>query len=311
MSVLADWLASPAPEAAVEIAPGFVSIATIGRRADAWASGAHAIEPLPPGAVAPTLTEPNLVDEQAVAAALRAALDRVSPRPRRVGLIVPDISARVSLVRFDRVPARRDDLDQLVRWQVKKAAPFPVDDACISYLPGASEPGGGGEFLVVLARRSVIREYEGVCERIGLHPGLVDLSTLSLLNLQLAGGGMPTGDWLVVHLRPEYTSVAILRGPDVMFFRTRLADDADSLADLVHQTTMYYQDRLGGHQFSRVLIGGEGRDPSELAEVRRNLDARLGIASSSIAVPSGVSRAETLAPVMGLLRRAATEAGVA
>ena len=59
------------------------------------------------------------------------------------------------------------DLDQLIRWQVKKSTPFPVDDACLTYTAGANYA-GGREFIVVVSRRETIREYEGVCERIGI-----------------------------------------------------------------------------------------------------------------------------------------------
>ena len=66
-------------------------------------------------------------------------LERVG-RPRRIGLIVPDPIAKVSLVRFEKVPARAQDLDQLIRWQVRKAAPFAIEDAQVSYVPSVLAP---------------------------------------------------------------------------------------------------------------------------------------------------------------------------
>ena len=62
-------------------------------------------------------------------------------------------------------------------------------------------------------------------------------------------------------MRPDYTSIAIMRGGDVIFFRNSAEGDERRVADLVHQTTMYYQDRLGGKGFSRVLVGGIGQAP--------------------------------------------------
>src|SRR4030095_6544978 len=150
---------------------------------------------------------------------------------------------------------RREDLDQLVRWQVRKAAPFPIDDAAVSYSPGVRTTDGGGEFVVVLARREVVREYETVCEELGLHAGVVDLSTLSVLNLYLASEP-PQGDWLTIHMRPHSVSMAIVRGEDLIFFRN--GGEGEELADVVHQTAMYYQDRLDGQRFVRVLFGGIG-----------------------------------------------------
>src|SRR5262245_52819560 len=132
MSLFASWLSSPAPDAAVEIAPDRVSALVLGRRGVSTTVQAHATEPLTPGAVAASLTATNIVDPGAVATALRDVLSRVGGRVARVALVVPDTVARVSIVRFDRVPSERDDLDQLVRWQVRKAAPFPIEEAVVT-----------------------------------------------------------------------------------------------------------------------------------------------------------------------------------
>ena len=128
------------------------------------------------------------------------------------------------------------------------------------------------------ARREVVAEYESVCDEAGIHAGLVDVATLSVANLYLASGP-PAGDWLIVHIRPEYTSIAIMRGSDLIFFRTRAEGDAEPLADVVHQTAMYYQDRLDGHGFSRVFAGGRSRlaggvEAAFVAGARPNMDAQ-------------------------------------
>ena len=51
-------------------------------------------------------------------------------------------------------------------------------------------------------------------------------------------------------------TLAILRGPHLIFFRNRAAETDGTLADLVHQTAMYYEDRLSGGGFARVLLAG-------------------------------------------------------
>jgi len=157
-------------------------------------------------------------------------------RPKRVGVVLPDSVARVSLVRFDSVPARAADLEQLVHWQMRKAAPFRLEDAQVNYVPGAKVGDGGREFVVTLARRDVIEEYEGVCADVGARAGLVDLATFSLINIVLASSRTPpSGDWLLVHWTPDYSTLAVIRGADLIFFRSRLHEGEADLADLVHQ----------------------------------------------------------------------------
>ena len=281
MSILTSWLASPPPDAALELAPDAVSGAVVSARGSDATVQSFAVEPLPAGALVPSLTGQNLPDRPAVISAIRAVVDRIG-RPRKVALVVPDLITRVSLVRFDQVPSLREDLDQLIRWQVKKSAPFPIEDASLSWTPGAQSIDGGYEFVVALAKRDTIREYEEACESAGLHAGLVDLSTFSVVNCYLAGGRVPTGDWLLIQMRPDYTSIAIMRGGDVIFFRNKGEGEGDTLADLVHQSTMYYQDRLSGQGFTRVLVGGTGRPGGDLEMARRGLEDRLGVPVETI-----------------------------
>ncbi len=315
MTSLTSLREASTPSVAVDIGAARVSAAAVEWRGRQAVVAAHASEPLPNGAVVPAITAPNIRDRATVAAALGRVFDRIG-RPRRVGLVIPDIAARVSLVRFERVPARTQDLDQLVRWQVRKAAPFPIEQAQVSYVPGLAHP-DGQEFIVSLARRDVVEEYEQVCADAGAHAGIVDLATFNIVNAVLAGSELPpatAADWLLVNVAPDYASVAILRGPHVIFFRSRGADADATLADLVHQTVMYYEDRLSGGGFGRVILAGStsvpGVDPEQM---RRTLEARLATtieaidprAAAAITDRIGAAPAllDTLAPMIGLLLR--------
>jgi len=320
MSIFTSWLASPPPDAALELAPDSVSGAVVSARGSDATVQSFAFEPLPAGALVPSLTGQNLMDRAAVVAAIKAVIDRIG-RPKKVALVVPDLVTRVSLVRFDQLPASREDLDQLIRWQVKKSAPFPIEEASLTWTPGSQAIDGGHEFVVAVARQDVIREYESACESAGLHAGLVDLSTFSVVNCFLAGGRVPTGDWLVVQVRSDYTSIAIMRGADVIFFRNKGEGEGDTLADLVHQTTMYYQDRLSGQGFTRVLVGGTGRPGGDLEMARRGLEERLGVPVETID-PTRVAMLTDritvtrdvmarLAPLVGMMLRTRQETAAA
>jgi type IV pilus assembly protein PilM len=312
MSIIANWVAAPPADAAVEIAPEAVSAASLTIRGSEVVVQGYASEPLPAGALTASLTAQNVADRRAVAAALQSVIGRLGTRPRRVALLVPDLTARVSLVRFDKVPARSSDLEQLVRWQVRKSAPFPVEESVLTFAPGA-RTADGAEFIAVLARRAVMRDYETLCEEQGMHAGLVDLTTFGVVNLLLAGDALPAGDWLVVHVRPEYTSLAIMRGDNMIFFRNVSGGDPETLADAVHQTTMYHQDRLSGRGFSQVLLGGAGRSAAALDAARRSLEARLGAAVRPIDISrllgsagggaASTDRLAMLAPLVGTLLR--------
>jgi type IV pilus assembly protein PilM len=312
---LFSWLASAPPDAAIEIAPDGVSIAVLGSRGADSVVQAYGTAELNPGAVVPSLVSSNIVDRAAVAQALRVACERAGHKPRRAALVIPDVAARVSLVRFDQIPPRRDDLEQLIRWQIKKSMPFPVEEAAVTHARGARTD-IGAEFIVVAGRRDVVAEYEAVCDDAGIYAGLVDLATLSVVNLYLASG-TPSADWLIVHIRPEYTSIAIMRGTDLLFFRTRAEGDAEPLADVVHQTAMYYQDRLAGQGFTRVFAGGRSRLPGGVEASCREIETRLSTSVEPIdptTMAPLVDRIQVtprqgaaLAPLVGMLLRSRRE----
>jgi type IV pilus assembly protein PilM len=275
----------------------------------------HSSQPLPAGAVEPGLNAVNVHDAAALTQAVRAALDAVTPRPRRVALVLQDAVAKLSLLRFDKIPSKAQDLEQLIRWQMRKTAPFKVEDAQVAWVPGIPLPGGGREFLVTVARRDIIESYERACVEAGAYPGIVDLASINLINAVLAAQGTASpSDWLLVHAAAEYTTVAIVRGGDILFFRTRPVEGDDDLAGVVHQTAMYQEDRLGGGGFSRiVLAGASARGPEAAERLRRDLEERVGTHVEPLdfrgavalrdRITAGAELLDSLGPAIGVILR--------
>lgn len=311
----ATWLASPPPSSAVEVSSNRVAALTLAPQASGLMVTGYASEPLPDGAVEPGLNNVNVHDPAALSTALRAVLDRLSPRPKRIALVLPDTVAKVSLIRFETVASKIEDLDQLIRWQVRKSAPFRIEDGQVAWAPGVALEGGGREFIVTLARADVIASYERACAGAGAHAGVVDLASFNLMNAVLATTPVEgTADWLLVHIGADYATLAVVRGSDLVFFRNRAAAGPTELADLVHQTAMYHEDRLGGGSFSRVVIAGAAlRGPDQAAWVRRSVEERLGSKVESLDFRSTVplhdrvsvppELVDTLAPALGVLLR--------
>lgn len=307
MSSLFSITEAAAPDVAVEIAAGRVAAALLERRGGQAAVAAHAVEPIPAEALVPSLTAANTHDRALVMTALNRVLEKVG-RPRRVALVVPDVVGKVSLVKFENVPARASDLDQLIRWQVRKSAPFPIEEAQVSYVYGLRSP-EGQEFLVSLARRTVIEEYEGLCAEAGAHAGIVDLATFNVVNAVLAAPGVPEGDWLVTNVAADSASIMILRGTSPILFRNRTADDEEKLADVLHQTRMYYEDRLNGAGLARAIFCGHGHGE----EFRQMLQERIAVPIEGIdprqaatltdRIVAAPALLETLAPLIGALLR--------
>jgi len=158
----------------------------------------------------------------------------------------------------------------------------------------------------------------------------VDIASLNLINSVLAAPGAapagdasrasgasgvtPTNDWLLVHVGPGYGTLAVVRGRELIFFRNRSTTADDDLADLVHQTTMYHEDRLGGGRLARVVLAGASSRGAEGAErLRRDLEERIGgpvetldfraAAALRDRIAAGPGLIDSLAPAVGVLLR--------
>lgn len=253
MSPLPAWLHTPPPTLGLHLDAHRVTAVSVDGAGASPVVRGLATATLPAGALAPSLVSPNVLQRDAVAQAIRDVVDRAGGRGRRVALAVPDTAAKVSLLSFEVIPSSARDLEQLIRLQLRKTVPFPVEEAQVAWTPGGQD--ATGTTLVVAAmRRDVVEGYEAACAAAGLHAGVVDLATFNVMNLALAGGeGLP-GDTLLVHVTGGYASIAVLRDGALIFFRTRQNDATEPVVDVVHQTRMFYEDRLRGSGFTRVLL---------------------------------------------------------
>ena len=88
----------------------------------------------------------------------------------------------------------------------------------------------------------------------------------------------------------------------------------ENLADSVHQTAMYHEDRLGGGGFSRVVLSGASIRGGDGAErLRRELEERVGTQVEIVdfrgavavrdRIAAGPELLDSLAPAIGIILR--------
>lgn len=305
-----SWLAPSPPSVAIEIASRRVTVVELSRSGAGSVVSGHASEALSPEAVAPALGGVNVLHPAEVTDALRRALDRAGLRSAgRAALVVPDSVARVSLVPFEQIPAKASDLAQLIRWQVRKGTPFPIEEAQVSYFK-AHMSGTATTMAAVVARRDVIAQYEAVTAAAGVHAGIVDLASFNVMNSILGAGAAGAGDWLVVSLAAEATTVAILRGQELMFYRHRAAVEEEPLGALVHQTAMYHEDRLGGSQFARVWVCGAALAPGGAEQARKEITDLLDVPVEAVDIRPAAELRDRVGASPELLDALAAPVGV-
>jgi hypothetical protein len=168
------------------------------------------------------MTETNLADAGTFAEVLRAALERAGALTTdRVALVLPDPVARVALLPGPEVPGgRRAATEELLRFKLRKSVPFDVRDARLAFASSGSR--AADTVVVAAVYKPVLEGYEAACRAVGVHPGLVELSGLALLNS--AFGALPAADRLLVNWDEGYVTLLLARGewPLVRLGGTRL-----------------------------------------------------------------------------------------
>ena len=171
------------------------------------------------GAVTPGLKAGNFVDENAVTAAVRRALDGVvasgRERSRDVTVVVPDAAVRVLFLDFDELPSKAVEALPVVRFRLKKLLPFDADHAMVSYQVMSSTK-GSVQILAVAMPKDVLEEYEGVVLAAGYLPGAVLPSTLAAL----AGLEEDAAPVLVVNAGLGAVTTAIAQGGTLLLHRS-------------------------------------------------------------------------------------------
>lgn len=130
---------------------------------------------LPSGLVRPSPIEPNITDQAVLETILRAAFGSGKRRAVPIVLVLPDLCVRATVMEFDAVPARPAERDALVRWKLEQDSAFPLADTRV-----VSKQLAPKSVLAFAIRETVLHQYEGVCEAVGLHPVSMDIAGFRL-----------------------------------------------------------------------------------------------------------------------------------
>lgn len=198
----------------ISISPSFLSWVEVGGALSQPAINSSSIEPLPEGLVIPSFARENVSDPSA----LKELINKTIPSGKKNGTIsltIPDAALKISFLDFDELPRKREEVERLILWRIKKSIPFAPELAKVDYLINQNED-GGVDVIAAVASRKVVREYEKLLIDIGLKPKIVDVSLMNLLNFftdQLAGNFM----FLTVNHRS--ISIAVVAKGQVKLFR--------------------------------------------------------------------------------------------
>jgi type IV pilus assembly protein PilM len=286
------------PTLACEITPERVIAA---RKTDDGVSlDSYTARAIPAGVVVPRLGEANISNGDALKQAIADVLTTVGARTRDIVAILPDASVRIAILDFDTLPDKKADADGVVRFRLKKALPFDVDESVVSYDVFRSE--GKVQVVAAIVLASVLNEYEGIFRDLGYAPGFVVPSALAAL------GNVEEGEpVMVIKSDATTTTVAIVGNGQLLLFRTLENPSAgppkaEQLAEDVHSSMVFFEDTYN-MKVSRILVGGS----LEAENIGSTLESQTGVRVQDLVASRhlGAARpnfpASALAGVVGAL----------
>ena len=147
--------------------------------------------------------------------------------PRPIVLLLPDLSVRMTVLQLEQFPAQAEEQEALIRWRLGLEQLVPLAGAKIVW-QGFPSHGAGDEHshvvLVVAIQEAILKQYESLCESVGLLPQEVGVASFRLFNLWLkaSGGRKRLGrDLLWVSVSDGGLTCFVMQEGRLVFVRTK------------------------------------------------------------------------------------------
>lgn len=218
-------------------------------------------QPIPPGLVVPSLTEPNVADEQELASQLRSLLKKAGWRWGSLVLTLPDLSCRIGHHDFEEQKGTPPEIRQLLGWRLKDRLPFLIQEARIDHQPLPAQRNGARIFYL-LGREAVIAQYERVLTSVGLEPTRIITRGAALYRLQQAVG--VSGTRLLVVPGPSSLLFVFTEQGIPHLWRVILWNESYQSARLLRElqeTIAYLSERMGVRLTDGLILMGPVDDP--------------------------------------------------
>jgi type IV pilus assembly protein PilM len=258
---------------------------------------------LPEPALAISPAEPNVTRLDLLQAGFPKTVAN-GGRRAKAALVIPDYSARITVLDFDELPNDEDQRVALVRFRLRKSVPFPIDDAQVSYSIQSRDPAQKKlEVVVAAIARTVLTEYENVLRSFGFQVGLVVPSCLATVPICSAAAGTLSllaklsGNILSILLIQDQ-QIRVVRCIDLVSEESGVSDLSELISTLLQQTLAFAEDELS-QPVQRLILCGFGADSERMGVA---FEKEFGLSWTPLRSRFGIAAQEN-AGLMGLLEQ--------
>lgn len=172
---------------------------------------------------------------------LGAYLRQIAPpangnRRRAATVILPDRSARVTLMDFDTFPRKAEEQISLIRFRLKRTVPFDVDTAIVRYQT-RSRGGNKVDLTVAAVAVETLAPYEAAFRNAGFQPGYITVAALSAANLAAP-------NTITLRLNGPTLTLSHFEGSELALYRCLELQEGtfDEVLNVLEPTLAYLED---------------------------------------------------------------------
>ena len=224
---------------------------------------------VPSGLIRPSQKDGNVADTTALSTLL-SDLCRNAGCQGWVRVALPDPVFSLRTLASDELPAKREDAQRFLRWQMRELLPFPADEARLDFLPLGSGSDGRARAVCLVARDRILAEYERALAEAGLRIALLDARCITLA--QAASEPLQRGTAGLLAVGRTWTTLLLMREGQPRFWRTLhegvqgwTGGDRPRLFREVADSLTFCQESDGLEPVEEVALAGAGAWIAEVA----------------------------------------------
>ena len=307
-SLKSFFLNLPLPDAAFELAAGYLSGIRISRRSRS--ARGRFILPLDPGGFAASFDRANVTDAASLKERIAEGKERLGLTRGRISVLIPEPCVRIFILTVDSVPGPQAEREAFIRWRIGKQMPLVHEDLVITSV--VSRGGPSQTIMACMARRAVVQEYEELFADCGLSVGTVTVPSLGLINL--LGGEIGAAGGLLLNVEDDYVSLLAFTESEWHLYRQKafltesrtswtLDQKVDQVAKEISNTAHFLEDKEMIKVEKIWARSGVLEDGVELiARLQSAQDLPVEAVDYPAREPWDVREKAILAPLVGMIR---------
>lgn len=287
---LARWFTTPPPATAWSLDGS----AVVAVRRDKRGVFHGAVQEVPAGTFELGPIGLQSVEPTRLEALVRSVHERVAG-VGRPAVVLPTGWLRSHVLDFDQLPRKRSEVEDVVRWRLKRLLPVAPADLRVSWVLLANV-GGTMRLVTAVGLRRAIDTLEATFESVGLQPGLITSRVFALGAATVAEGAGPR---LVIQGEPGFVSLLLVADDYPRLLRTKplgnASDDSDVVRRELDLNLRFIRDTLAVEGRLQVVLSVG--DESIAAAVRAWAEATSEIELAPPPAPVDTAEAEIMATI--------------